>query len=32
MGLATGSDSDITKGLIKELMDEGFAGEGLVDK
>ena len=31
MGLATGSDSDITKKLISQLMEEGFSGEGLVD-
>lgn len=29
MGLATGSDGDISRRLIKELMDKGLVGEGL---
>jgi len=32
MGLCTGSDGDLDKGLVRELMDKGFAGEGLADK
>ena len=32
MGLATGSDGDITRKLIKQLMDKGFVGEGLAGK
>ena len=32
MGLASGSDCDITKKLNKELLFNGLAGEGLVDK
>ena len=29
MGLATGSDGDISRKLIKDLLDKGFVGEGL---
>jgi hypothetical protein len=32
MGLCTGSDGDITLGLIDALMQQGLPGEGLVDK
>ena len=32
MGLASGSDMDISKKLNSKLMDLGFGGEGLVDK
>jgi len=31
MGIATGSDCDITKKLNQELMTLGLAGEGLAD-
>lgn len=30
-GIVTGSEADITLGLIQALMDEGLEGEGLVD-
>lgn len=32
MGVATGSDNDITLGLVAALMDAGFDGEGIIDK
>ena len=32
MGICTGSDNDITLGLVSALMDAGFEGEGIVDK
>lgn len=32
MGLATGSDQDITRALIKDLHEQGFVGEGLAGK
>ena len=32
MGICTGSDNDITLGLVGALMDAGFDGEGIVDK
>jgi len=32
MGVCTGSDNDITLGLVGALMDAGFDGEGLTDK
>jgi len=31
MGLATGSDGDIDKKLVKQLMENGFVAEGLAD-
>lgn len=32
MGLATGSDGDISRKLIKDLFERGFVGEGLAGK
>ena len=32
MGLATGSDGNLTMKMVKDLLNDGFVGEGLLDK